>query len=335
GLDVFLRVLFGVDDPEFIHYGLCGGLNVATQTEHWEVSRSESRHGNVRTITSTIRTPDGTLTQGLSITEVRRGTFLYACTNKPIKDPKDLQIADKHEPGLPQGWEQKIRKKIATLKAALGDDGILGVWGPMGPFNNASFLIDHEELYSLFLLEPEYYRKLMGLCIRRTQQYTRVMDEAGVDVFVAGGNVPGGFIGKRSYDQYVLPYEKQTIEFAQRSGKPCIYHNCGEIMNLVESYKELGVRVVEPFSPPPLGDADLAEAKKRVDGDYIMLAGLDQVNVLHKGTVDQVKRATEQAMEIGKPGGKFIIQNVDYLEYGTPTENLEAFAKTALDLAAY
>ena len=109
---------------------------------------------------------------------------MYACTNKPIKDPKDLEIADKHEPGLPQGWEQKIRKKITTLKAALGDDGILGVWGPMGPFNNASFLIDHEELYSLFLLEPEYDKKLMGLGIRRTQQYTCVMDEAGGDVCV-------------------------------------------------------------------------------------------------------------------------------------------------------
>ena len=55
GLDVFLRVLFSVDDPEFIHCGLLGGLNVATQTEHWEVRRVESRHDNVRTITSTIR----------------------------------------------------------------------------------------------------------------------------------------------------------------------------------------------------------------------------------------------------------------------------------------
>ena len=40
GLDVFLRVLFSVDDPEFIHYCLCVGLNVSTQTEHLEVSRT-------------------------------------------------------------------------------------------------------------------------------------------------------------------------------------------------------------------------------------------------------------------------------------------------------
>ena len=78
-------------------------------------------------------------------------------------------------------------------------------------------------------------------------------------------------------------------------------------MNLVESYKELGVRVVEPFSPPPLGDADLARAKQIVGNSYVIVSGMDQINVLQQGTVDQVKRATAAAMEIGKPGGGFIL----------------------------
>ena len=87
-----------------------------------------------------------------------------------------------------------------------------------------------------------------------------------MDVQCVGGNVPGGFLGRRTYDRYILPFERKYIEFLQRGGTPAMYHNCGEIMNLVESYKDLGVRVVEPFSPPPLGDADLARAKALVDG---------------------------------------------------------------------
>ncbi len=43
-----------------------------------------------------------------------------------------------------------------------------------------------------------------------------------------------------------------------------------------------------------------------------MLSGIDQVNVLQKGTVDQVKRATEQTIRTGKPGGGFILQPVDF-----------------------
>lgn len=106
-------------------------------------------------------------------------------------------------------------------------------------------------------------------------------------------------------------------------------------MQLVESYKALGTVAVEPFSPYPLGDADLAKAKQIVAGDYIMLAGIDQVNVLQKGTVDMVKRTTEETIRIGKPGGKFIMQPVDFLEYGTPIKNIEAYVSAALENAGY
>jgi uroporphyrinogen decarboxylase len=70
-------------------------------------------------------------------------------------------------------------------------------------------------------------------------------------------------------------------------------------------------------------------------GNAFILSGIDQVNVLQNGSVDQVKRATEQAILTGKPGGRFILQPVDFLEYGTPIENVEAYVSTALENAAY
>ena len=106
-------------------------------------------------------------------------------------------------------------------------------------------------------------------------------------------------------------------------------------MNLVESYKDLGVRVVEPFSPPPLGDADLAKAKEMVNGEYVILGSVDHVNIIKDGTIDQIKKVTEETMKIGKPGGKFILQDADFIEYGTPLENLEAFIQTGIENAWY
>jgi uroporphyrinogen decarboxylase len=132
-----------------------------------------------------------------------------------------------------------------------------------------------------------------------------------------------------------LPYERRYIEFLQQNGTPAMYHNCGQIMNLVESYIDLGVRVVEPFSPPPLGDADLARAKQLVGGRYVMLGGIDQVHVLQKGSIEQIQRTTADTIRTGKPGGRFIFQPVDFLEYGTPLENVEAYVAAALENAAY
>ncbi|MBN2295118.1 MAG: hypothetical protein JXM70_22000 [Pirellulales bacterium] len=331
-LDVFVRMLFGLNDPISIHVG---GLNVSQSTENWAVETQVSRKEDTRIERSTIRTPAGTLTQEMSYHEIRPGTILYCCTEKPIKTPADLDIAIRYEPRMPESWPAEAKQKVQKLKQVLGDDGILGSWTPHGPFNNASLLISQEELYSLFLTDFEFYDKLMNFAMDRILDYTRAIDEAGVDVHCIGGNVPGGFLGKQTYDRYILPYEKRYIEFVQQCGTPAVYHNCGEIMNLVESYKELGVRVVEPFSPPPLGDADLAEAKRIVDGDYVMIGNIDQVNVLQKGTIDQVRRETEKAIKIGKPDGKFILQSADFLEYGTPMKNLEAYVDTAKQFCDY
>jgi hypothetical protein len=57
--------------------------------------------------------------------------------------------------------------------------------------------------------------------------------------------------------------------------------------------------------------------------------------VLQKGSLDDVRRSTKKAMLAGKPGGKFIMQNVDFLEYGTPEENVRAYVEEALENAAY
>ncbi|MBN2581353.1 MAG: hypothetical protein JXB10_20395 [Pirellulales bacterium] len=332
GVDVFVRVLYGLNDPLSIH---TGGLNVSRQTADWEVSTETIHKENTVVQRSTIRTPGGTLTQDYSISEIRPGTFVYACTKKPIHSPADLEIAVQYEPPMPDSYPAKAREHIQILKKAVGESGIVGSWTPHGPFNNASLLVDHERLYSLFLTDYEFYEKLMNFAMNRILDYTRAMDDAGVDVHCVGGNVPGGFLGRRTYDQYILPFERKYIQFVQQRGTPAMYHNCGQIMNLVESYKDLGVRVVEPFSPPPLGDADLKRAKQLVGDAYVILGGVDQVNVLQQGTVEQIRRTTEETLEIGKPGGRFILQSADFLEYGTPLENLEAYVQTALEHAGY
>lgn len=332
GADVFVRLLYGVNDPLSIH---TGGLNVTWPSENWEVHTTKLRHGNTLIRRSEIRTPGGALTQDFSTTEVRPGTFVYACTKKPIQTPGDLDIAIRYEPKMPVWWPAQVKRRVECIKAALGEDGIVGTWTPHGPFNNASLLVDHDVLYSLFRVDFAFYEKLMNFAMDRILDYTAAIDAAGPDVHCVGGNVPGGFLGRANYDRFVLPFERRYIELVQRNGRPAMYHNCGQIMRLVESYKALGARMVEPFSPPPLGDADLAKAKAAVGDAYVILSGIDQVNVLQQGTPGDVERATEHVMKVGKPGGRFIMQPVDFLEYGTPFENVEAYVRTAMEHAAY
>ena len=169
GADVFVRVLYGLNEPLSIHMG---GLNVSQQTESWEVHTEELHRGATTTWRSVIRTPDGTLTQDFSRNENRPGTFVYACTRKPIKTPADLEIAIRHEPTMPESFRKNARDRLQRIRAAVGESGIVGAWTPHGPFNNASLLVDHDVLYSLFLTDYDFYERLMNFAMNRILDYT-------------------------------------------------------------------------------------------------------------------------------------------------------------------
>ena len=311
------------------------GFDTSIISDAWKIRTDITEEGNNQIRKSVITTPQGELSQVFVRTALNKGTFVYCCTKKPIACERDLDIALKYEPKMSAEYGEMVKLKIRRIKDYLGDDGILGTWVSGGPFNNASMIIDHTELYMLFISDPLYFDKLMQFTTNRTLDYTKAFMEAGADVMLGGGNVPGGFLGQDVYEKYILPYEKKYIDFIQDHGCPAVYHNCGQIMSLVSSYKKLGAKVVEPFSPVPPGDADLELAVDIVKGDYVIIGGVDQVNVLQNASIDQVKAQTIKVMKAEKKNGPFIIQSADFLEFNTPLKNVEEFVKTAFENAAY
>ena len=79
---------------------------------------------------------------------------------------------------------------------------------------------------------------------------------------------------------------------------------------------------------------EMKEVKKHLQG-WACFSGNFPSSLLKTGTVDQVKRVTEETMAAGKPGGRFILQSADFLEYGTPLENVAAFVQTAKECGGY
>jgi uroporphyrinogen decarboxylase len=223
----------------------------------------------------------------------------------------------------------------AQTKSYLGDDGVVSLWIPGGVFNHASRLVDLDQLYMIFLSDPDYYQALMEFCLKRTRPWLEAQLAADLDIVNIGGNVAGGFLGKPSFDQFVLPYEKRYIEFVKSKGKYTQYHNCGEIMGLLDSYKTMGSDIIEPFSPPPLGDADMAEVVQRADNAFVVVGNIDQVNVIQKGTPGLVREKVKEVCGVGKQYPRFILQTADFLEYDTPVEHVRAYAEAGKEYGRF
>ncbi|MHB8279667.1 MAG: uroporphyrinogen decarboxylase family protein [Candidatus Humimicrobiaceae bacterium] len=331
GLDIFLRMLHKMT-PFWITYG---GLNTDEQTENWEVTCREYKRGSSIVKDYKIKTPINEFNQEFTISEIAPQTFNYACTKKPINTIKDLEASIKYEPPMDEMYPKILKDMVMKINEYLKDDGVTSIWAPGCAFNAAANLINLDMLYSVFLTDIFFFEKLMYFCMKRTFPFIEAICKSGIDIINLGGNVPGGFLGKENYDKYVLSYEKKYIELIKSHGVLTLYHNCGQASALVDSYKELGSDIVEPFSPPPLGDSDLQDIKKRSEGKFVIIGNIDQVNVLKEGTIDLVKDITQKTIMVGKKGGKFILQNADYLEYGTPWKNVKAYIEKGLGYGRY
>jgi uroporphyrinogen decarboxylase len=129
---------------------------------------------------------------------------------------------------------------------------------------------------------------------------------------------------------------KKAIEMATAAGIPTHIHSCGPEKELVKIMaEETSLTIIDPLETPPMGDCDLAELK-RLYGDRIVLKGnLHTTDVMLRGTVDEVIRASKKAIDDAAAGGRYVLSTGDQCGRDTPDENISAMIETARTYGRY
>jgi uroporphyrinogen-III decarboxylase len=144
-----------------------------------------------------------------------------------------------------------------------------------------------------------------------------------------------GFISPRFYRKFVLPFETRIARAARDMGVPAYIHTCGKVGDRLEMMAEAGFAGVECLDPPPLGDVELAEGKRRVGGRMFIKGNLDPVHVLLGSTEERVRQAAKSTLESGKPGGGYILSTACSIAPRTPRRNVRALADIAEQYGIY
>jgi len=107
-------------------------------------------------------------------------------------------------------------------------------------------------------------------------------------------------------------------------------HACGKSKYLVESFvKETDLDCFNPLEKPPMGDIDLAEAR-RISGRKMALMGnLHTTDVMLRGSVADVEREARKAIDDAGRDGGFILSTGDQCGRDTPDENIFAMIRVA------
>lgn len=305
---------------------------------NWEVRKIVSRAGGMVHVRLEIQTPAKTLTQEESGPDAGVATTGIRMTpNKHLLEShEDAEIFLQYLPA-PDGEDVRfLRETAAAWRRVMGERGVLAPWTWGGVFNCALELRG----INAMLLEPytdePFYRSFMERLTAAMIRYSSIVAETEVECLGLQGNLGNGaLLGTDFFRAYVQPYEQRLIDAVHALGKFTIYHNCGCAKALYSNYRELAMTVWETVSESPQGDNTLAEAKAAVGDRVCLLGNLDQVHFLKVATPTEVAERTRRTVETGKPGGRYIFSTSDFLERGTPRENVVAMIEAARQAGGY
>lgn len=292
------------------------------QAEWQPVCASETR-GNRTRNTTVVKTPGGALRLETVSTRLSPYLSVDARTEYPIKTREDFERIRRYAPVATPPLAP-----LSRAKRLLGQGGITAPWCS-GVFNRMSELRALEDLLTDPLDDPDFYGEFAEWVLARQMTEIAPVLDAGVDMISLAGNIASAsMVGPAFFERYVLPYEKRLIDFIQARCLGVVYHNCGDGAALIPAYHALGMRCYESMSEPPYGDNDPAAFARGFRPDTVLMGNIDQIEFLKIASPEQVKERACRLLEVMR-GRPFILGTSDFLECGTPEENLFALAGAA------
>ena len=130
----------------------------------------------------------------------------------------------------------------------------------------------------------------------------------GVDAILISSAFAGApFLSRKMYQEFVIPYERQVTTAVKATGTPVYTHTCGRIGDRLDLMLETGTQGVDTLDPPPLGNGDLAAAKRDFGDKLFFKGNMNSVAILDYQTKAEVLAEATSRIEIGKPGAGYIL----------------------------
>lgn len=167
------------------------------------------------------------------------------------------------------------------------------------------------------------------------------MAEVGdlVDVVMIGDDLAGQsgplFSGE-FYKKVVKPRQKKLAQYIKsRTTAKIWYHTCGNCTPLIAELVDNGVDILNPVQISAEG-MDAKGLKEKFGRDIVFWGGgCDSQHILPFASAEEVKADVKKYIEIFKPGGGYVFNNVHNIQAGVPAENITALYEAAYEYGFY
>ena len=160
-----------------------------------------------------------------------------------------------------------------------------------------------------------------------------------LDVVMIGDDLAGQdgpLFSPDFYRRVVRPRQQRVVQaIKERTEAKIWYHTCGSCMEYIPDLIEMGVDVLNPIQVGARGM--LPEKLKEQFGHDIVFwgGGIDSQHVLPFATPEEVKEEVRRNIEVFKPGGGYVFNNVHNIQADVPPENIVAMYDAAYEFGFY
>jgi hypothetical protein len=293
------------------------GLKVSASVLNEEMPNVTIKTKNVGNfVYKTFDTPIGSVStkQRIGLSEGTGG--LWTVTH-PIQNISDFDIV---EFIVEDTIYTPDYESFLNTERNLGSDGIVFVWAGRSPLQKMQIeLLGYKNFAIAFFRFHRYFERLIRVLDKKAQERYKIIAESPAQVVNGTDNISSDIVNPHLFSRYLLPFYQKQHQLLNREGKILENHMDGKLKFLKQLISEMNIDVVEAFTPLPMGDLSLSDARTTWKGKVISLnfpgsVFLQGPAAIKKKTLDLLKEAA--------PGDNFIFTVTEDIPFKYRWESL-------------
>jgi len=245
------------------------------------------------------------------------GELLPIPVGHPIPSSEVLKT---YKPPRPD--KSPLLQAIRYVRRRLPDRAIIML--SRNDFAASWFLCGMDVLMMAYIDDPDFADRLAEMVSDYYTELLRLCVSAGVDVVFLTDDYAyktGTLMSPQHFKRFVLPWLTRGVHAVRDAGGICVKHSDGDLSGIINLLVDTGIDGLGPLEPD--SGNDLVELQKTW-GDRVALVGNIDVDLLCRGSRDDVVAATESLVRNLAPRGGHVLSSGNTITSAVKPENFRA-----------